>query len=415
MALRSRLLLQPYGAAIIDPRAKVYFLNETAADIALALVDGCTPEQATDRIATIYEITRSEAQPDIEDFLQHSEVAPLLRTADKQAWDVLGSDEYTSIVEADICLTNQCNLECSYCYAEAGKAKNGELSPEQWVETARTLIRLGMRKATVAGGEPTLSKAFFSILEVLVEHGVAVQLFTNGLLIKDSTVSRLKEIPINFVQISLDSTREEDHNRYRGHSHSLALRAIRLLASSGIPVVIGANIFPDTIAEVSRLAELADSTGASLRCNAIEARGRAARFDENETVVNESFTAAIARSVEDASGRYPHVFAEQEVSRTLETHERICPFSKGCIAVTALGEIRPCSQADTFFKSVAPWAMDNKKVCEYSTTIEEHTAFSTIAAIRPEVCPTKDICGSCGKYPICTGCLPAGHTCKERR
>jgi MoaA/NifB/PqqE/SkfB family radical SAM enzyme len=260
-----------------------------------------------------------------------------------------------------------------------------------------------------------ISKALFPILQVLAGANVAIQLFTNGLLLKSAAIERLKAIPLNFVQISLDSATPDYHNRYRGSSHALALRGIKALRKAGIPVVIGANIFPDTLAEVQTLAELADSLGATLRCNPIEARGRGTQFEDKDTVVNESLTASVARAVGEVSERWPHVFAEQEVRQSIEASERICPFSKGCIAVTALAEIRPCSQADSFFESVAPWAIDRKKAWEYVKTMEEHTAFRTVAQIQPEVCPTHETCAGCSKYPICAGCLLAGHTCQERR
>lgn len=415
MKQRVTLLVQPYGGAIIDGCAKVFFLNETATDMALALLDGCDTAQAAERIATEYEISKEQAHKDILEFLQHSEVGPLLGKAVSHAWSVLGSDNATSIVEADICLTNRCNLECTYCYAEAGKNRNADLTPEQWTKAIRALVGLGMRKATVAGGEPTLSKALFSVLQTLAADNVAIQLFTNGLLLKPAIIERLKEIPLNFVQVSLDSARPEYHNRYRGPSHDLALRGIELLSGAGIPVVIGANIFPDTLSELSALAVLADSLGATLRCNPIEARGRGSKFENKDTVVNESLTAALSQVIQDVSEHRPHVFAEQKVRQSIESSERICPFAKGCIAVSASAEIRPCSQADTFFQSVAPWAIDRKKAWEYSTTIEEHSAFNAIAGIEPDVCPTRDRCSGCAKYPVCAGCLLAGHTCTERR
>jgi MoaA/NifB/PqqE/SkfB family radical SAM enzyme len=415
MTSRSTLLVQPYGGAIIDARAKVCFLNETATDMALALVDGCDKSQAAERIAKTYEISEEQALTDIEEFLQFSEVGPLLSNGRSRDWNVLGSENATSIVEADICLTNRCNLECTYCYAEAGRNRNGDLTPGQWTDAIHALVRLGMRKATVAGGEPTLSKAFFPVLELLAETNVAIQLFTNGLLLKPAVIERLKEIPLNFVQISLDSVNPEYHNRYRGPSHALAMRGIEALIEEGIPVVIGANIFHDTLDEVSALAELADSLGADLRCNPIEARGRGSQIEAEDTVANESLSNAIAKAVQEVSERRPHVFAEQEVRQAIEASERICPFSRGCIAVTASAEIRPCSQSDTFFQSVAPWAIDRKKAWEYAQTIEEHVAFKTVAQIQPEVCPTRENCAGCNKYPICAGCLLAGHTCRERR
>lgn len=409
------LLIQPYGGAVIDTHTKVFFLNETATDITRALIDGQDESQATEFIAATYDISREQAMFDIKEFLHDSEIGHLFTHTNPDSWNISGWEKTTSIVEADICLTDRCNLECTYCYAEAGKSRNGDLTPEQWQEAIRALVRLGMRKATVAGGEPTLSRAFFPVLQMLAEADVAIQLFTNGLLLKTNIVERLKEIHLNFVQVSLDSVQAECHDRYRSQSHALALHAIKLLTKEGIPVVIGANIFPDTIGEVTALATLADSLGATLRCNPIEARGRGSQFDANETVVNESFTASVAKAVEEASSQRPHVFADQEVRQTIKTTDRICPFSKGCVAVTASAEIRPCSQTDTFFMSVAPWAIDPKKAWEYDQTIEEHIAFKTIAQIKPEVCPTHETCADCNKYSICAGCLLAGYTCNERR
>jgi len=409
------LIRQPYGGAIIDQRAKVHFLNETATDIVKALVDRYTLKQIAQQLASNYMITLDQAEMDIKEFIHDSSIYYLLNSTDFQNWTIIGSDHFTSIVQADICLTKRCNLRCSYCYAEGGNNKNGDILVDQWVETIKKLVHFGMRKATIAGGEPLLSDALFPVLETLAKNDVKTQLFTNGLLINNSVVERLKNIPLNFVQISLDSTNEKQHNRYRGNSYSYALKAINLLVNSGISVVIGANIFPDTIDEICRLAELADSIGASLRCNPIEARGRGANFDENDTVVNESLTKSITKTIQNVSEKYSNVFADHEIQYTLESDERICPFSKGCIAVTELAEIRPCSQTDSFFKSVAPWAIDHRKVLDYSNSIEDHIAFNIISNIKPEVCPTRETCGICNNYPKCAGCLLAGYTCKERR
>jgi len=65
------LLVQPYGGAIIDDRAKVSFLNETATDIALALVNGCDKTQAAGRIADTYRISKARAYSDIAEFFQY--------------------------------------------------------------------------------------------------------------------------------------------------------------------------------------------------------------------------------------------------------------------------------------------------------------------------------------------------------
>jgi len=410
-----KLIMQPYGAAFIDKTGKVCFFNETAAEICKCLAEKMKYEDVIFRIANAYDITMSEAQTDIDEFLSSPITNNCLIATQGEDVQISGSEDYVSIIEADICLTNRCNLQCTYCYANAGSPNGDELPPDKWLETARSLIRLGMQKVTIAGGEPLLSQSLIPILDVFSDNDISVQIFSNGALIDKKILKELCNYNINFIQISMDAITPEKHNRHRGQSHNEAVKAIHLIAESDIPVVIGANIFPDTLDEIIPLSRYAASLGALLRCNPIEARGRGSSFSTELTVTNESFTNKLHDSIEDASALYPQVFAEQEITRNKDAMENSCPFSKGCIAVTSNGEIRACSQSDLFFETIAPWSIDHKKVWDYALTIEEHAAFSAIANINPKLCPTRELCGNCLDYPSCSGCLLAGYTCHERR
>lgn len=405
-----RQIKQPYGSAVINHKGKVVFLNNTASRIYEHLLKKKSIIEIATILAEEYNVSEEILADDISLFIEQQSLNSSL-DFEPDSFEIIGIEDYTSIVEADISLTNKCNLECKYCYAKSGKNLKDELNTEQWLLTCKTLLKMGMRKATIAGGEPLLSKSFLPIVKYLSDENVILQIFSNGILINNYIVDKLKDIRINFVQISLDSTNESEHNRFRGNSHNKALQAIELLVKANIPTVIGANIFPDTINEISNLAKYADSMGILLRCNPIEPRGRGANFENHDTVVNSELNELINKKIEEVTSIYPNVFAEQEVKFQMELIDRNCPFSKGCIAVTSNGKIRACSQSESFFKEIAPWSMDDKPVYEFKETIEEHSAFEIISNISPEVCPTKSLCSECNKFNICNGCLLAGHSC----
>ncbi len=405
-----RLIKQPYGSAVINHKGRVAFLNSTASRIYKHYLN----KKITIEIATIlgeeYNVSKEMLIDDVSSFIEHLCMNYSLDT-NPDSFEITGTEDYTSIVEANISLTNKCNLNCKYCVAESGKILKDELNTEQWLLTAKTLLNLGMRKATISGGEPLLSKSFLPLVKYLSDENIVLQIFSNGILIDNHIVEELKGLDINLVQISLDSTKESEHNRYRGNSHNKALNAIDLLVKADIPTVISAIIFPDTINEISNLAKYADSMGVLLRCNPIEPRGRGAGFDNQATVVNPELHELINNKIEEVSKIYTNVFTGQEVKFQMHMFDKNCPFSKGSIAVTSNGKIRACCQSESFFKEIAAWSIDNKPVYEYNETIEEHSAFYTISNILPEICPSKTICSDCNKFNICRGCLLAGHSC----
>lgn len=214
------------------------------------------------------------------------------------------------------------------------------------------------------------------------------------------------------MQVTLDASGGELHNRHRGRSHSAALSAIRLLSKADIPALIGASIFGDTVDEVYKLAELADAEGCRLRCSAIDRRGRAAAFPQRDS--DATVHAAIATAIKSAASRFPNVFMDPQESEPHLDDEMHCKFFHGMVAVGADGRIRPCLESKGFFRRVAPWAFDDRPAWELAN-IEEHAAFATVSTIDQRYKPTVEGCGSCVQYGLCRGCLLAGYSCQVQR
>src|SRR3712207_9200480 len=80
----------------------------------------------------------------------------------------------------DVCVTNRCNLNCSYCSAEAGPfaSKKGEMSVEKLVSVFRELDLIGVPRVGVTGGEPFMREDILDILKAFNQYRFAKVLNT---------------------------------------------------------------------------------------------------------------------------------------------------------------------------------------------------------------------------------------------
>lgn len=112
--------------------------------------------------------------------------------------------------------TNRCNLKCRHCYQNAGKRLPGELSLKERLRIVDELGREGVFSLAFSGGEPLIDKDLFPVIERAKKHDMYVSIATNGILITPQIARRMSQAGVDYVEISLDSTREEIHDEFRG-------------------------------------------------------------------------------------------------------------------------------------------------------------------------------------------------------
>lgn len=89
-------------------------------------------------------------------------------------------------------LTNACNLACSYCCTNSGPARPIEIGREHFfrvVDEVRESMGPGAR-VSLLGGEPLLVPFALELAERILEVGLSLVVFTNGLLLEDEEVAR---------------------------------------------------------------------------------------------------------------------------------------------------------------------------------------------------------------------------------
>jgi 7,8-dihydro-6-hydroxymethylpterin dimethyltransferase len=140
-------------------------------------------------------------------------------------------------------VTGRCNLRCSFCFADAGRA----VEPDPDIATIRTwyerlLEAGGPYVVQLSGGEPTLRDDLPEIIALGRSLGFDfIQLNTNGLRLADdpSYVERLKEAGLGCVFLQFDGMADEVYEKMRDRSllnHKLP--AIERCAAQEIGVVL---------------------------------------------------------------------------------------------------------------------------------------------------------------------------------
>lgn len=169
-------------------------------------------------------------------------------------------------------ITERCNLCCTHCYKEK-KFIEKELTTSQIFEILekyyKQLDNWGLNRSknriSFTGGEPFIRKDFWKILENCYEHKekVTYGILSNGTLINEEIVSKLYDLNVAYVQISLEGL-EEINDQIRGKgSFKKAVSALKMLIKGNVLASISMTITSKNLKEVPKVINLAKNIGVS--------------------------------------------------------------------------------------------------------------------------------------------------------
>ncbi len=161
--------------------------------------------------------------------------------------------------------TSCCNLRCKHCYNASGEQR--EVLPYSLIRSALADARtMGCSYVSLSGGEPLLYPYIWQLTDDLVQQEIPFLLITNGTLLDEKAVARLKNIRCT-VQISLDGPDAYSHDAVRGPGvFDRALRNIIALRQSGFAgeiVIKGVLTRHMTQRNIGKYRALAREIGAS--------------------------------------------------------------------------------------------------------------------------------------------------------
>lgn len=155
-------------------------------------------------------------------------------------------------------LTNRCNLNCSYCYANVDDRFHDpnvkDLSTEQWMNLINDSYQLGARYFHLYGGEPLVRHDIDKLIQHCLSLGTLVEIMTNGHLVLQK-INILRKV--HSVCLSIDGN-ENENDKVRGVGNYLAVKeAVKICRNNKIQVRLHATINAFNLADPSYLPKLA--------------------------------------------------------------------------------------------------------------------------------------------------------------
>jgi mycofactocin radical SAM maturase len=189
--------------------------------------------------------------------------------------------EFEAGLGAPICLTWEltyaCNLACVHCLSSSGRRDPRELSTDECKGVIDELERMQVFYVNIGGGEPTVRRDFWELVQYATAHHVGVKFSTNGSRITRERARWLAGSDYVDVQISLDGATAEVNDRVRGGgSFDTAIAALEHLHEAGFALPkLSVVITRQNVSQLDAFEALADRYGAQLRITRLRPSGRA--------------------------------------------------------------------------------------------------------------------------------------------
>lgn len=120
---------------------------------------------------------------------------------------------------AEVAITFVCNSRCIMCSCSKFLNKEKErtrLTPDDYRKLGGQLDGLGCVSMNITGGEPLTRPDALEIIEAVNPGNKIVNLITNGINLTPDAVTRCRELGVDSIVVSLESTDPAENDRIRG-------------------------------------------------------------------------------------------------------------------------------------------------------------------------------------------------------
>ena len=148
-------------------------------------------------------------------------------------------------------LSPVCNFACKMCYVRKTPRQVQEsprpiLELEDWLRIAREAREAGMVYLLLTGGEPFLWPDFWTLYEELIRMGFVVSINTNGSMIDDPAIERLRALPPRRINLTLYGACDQTYQALCGVDGVFGRvdHAITGLQQAGVLVKLNCSLTP---------------------------------------------------------------------------------------------------------------------------------------------------------------------------
>lgn len=249
----------------------------------------------------------------------------------------------------ELAITYNCQARCHKCYAlHLNDPSRKTLTPAQIENLMDQACRLGLIHVNITGGEPLLNPDLPEIIRICSSRHLIVSVVTNGMLLTQELVRRMKDAGLNTIQISLDSASMDVHNRLRGMPgcYERIMESLEWFKKNNINVCFSTVLSPESTSnsdEMKDLLELAKKTNTFLLiCDSASIGGWAGQPDK-------MFSCQERDSILKELMLHPHARHHSMYNFRLSPG---CPAGIEKIYITAYGDVTPCDLIHDSFGNV---------------------------------------------------------------
>lgn len=161
-------------------------------------------------------------------------------------------------------LTYRCPLRCPYCSNPMNLGDyRQELATEDWLRVIDQARSLGVLQLGLTGGEPLLRDDLEMLVATAAELGLYTTLVTAGTLLTIERATKLKNLGLDHVQISIQDSRLQDNDRIAGlRSFDQKLIAARLVKDLGFPLTLNFVLHRQNLDRIEEMLLLAEELNA---------------------------------------------------------------------------------------------------------------------------------------------------------
>ena len=171
------------------------------------------------------------------------------------------------------CLTNACNLNCSYCYYNTGLEKR-VFTSYKLEENMELVSRIAQnfQKVIFTGGEPFLYPKLFELIEKCSDQNIQISILTNGVALTKENIRKIVNSNIKNISISLDSLNNKVNDKQRGKAKRVKKNIKNLIKNKNeeLNIEIMQSITSKNIFSISRMLEFCCENNLNLWINTVD-------------------------------------------------------------------------------------------------------------------------------------------------
>jgi radical SAM protein with 4Fe4S-binding SPASM domain len=275
------------------------------------------------------------------------------------------------------------------------------LSIQDFKKIITELSKLGTEMYHLSGGELLLHPEIFSIIKLIKNNGYYLEATTNGILLDQQTLKKLKDLSIDKLVISFDGATARTHDFTRGEGNFMkSLRNLDLGLKMGLPMAVNYTVMKSNYEEIPKAIEIFGERKLEfLNFRRFIKTGSGVDIDEAITPMQYLKLFHIINKIREkdkriALGGEPHriVMNTRLREKALHFNEGGCSAGRYFISIDPNGDITPCGFIPIPIGNIHKDSI--KEIWEKSSILNQLRDRDLLKGVCSN-CPNKFICGGC--------------------